>query len=228
MLSPIKSTKIYKKVMDQIKDIVTNGELKRGDKLPSERDLGEQLQVSRTSVREALKALETLGLIEVRHGEGNYIKDNFEDSLLEPLSIVFLLLGSKTCEILELRKIIEPETAALAAKNITTEQLLELREIADELNNTEDIHTSISLDRTFHNKIAEASGNSLISTIMFAVSSLIENYIENSKMHTLNKEIVKIHHEEICHALETHNATEAAIAVKKHLEIVNQSSLCNL
>lgn len=218
MLNPIKNTKIYEKVMEQIKQLVKEGKLNRGDKLPSERDLSDQLQVSRTSVREALRALETLGLVEARHGEGNFINDNLENSLLEPLSIVFLLLGSKSEEILELRKILEPETAAIAAKNITSAQIAELKKLADELNNTESVETSAFLDKQFHYKIAEASGNLLISTIMFSLSSLIEEYIENSQIHTFNKDLVKVHHEEICRALETHDCTAASEAVKKHLE----------
>ncbi len=219
MLSPVKSTKIYEMVMEQIKDIVKKGEVKSGDKLPPERYLSEKLEVSRSSIREALKTLQILGLIETRHGDGNFINSNFENNLLEPLSIVFLLLGSKSSDVLELRKIIEPETAALAARNITKEQLKELREIANELNNTSDIETCASLDKKFHYKIAQASGNHLISTVMFSISSLIEKYIENSKAHTFNKELVKIHHEEICRALEIHNAAVVAAAVRKHLEL---------
>jgi DNA-binding FadR family transcriptional regulator len=219
MLSPVKSTKIYEMVMEQIKDIVKKGEVKSGDKLPPERYLSEKLEVSRSSIREALKTLQILGLIETRHGDGNFINSNFENNLLEPLSIVFLLLGSKSSDVLELRKIIEPETAALAARNITKEQLKELREITNKLNNASDVETCASLDKKFHYKIAQASGNHLISTVMFSISSLIEKYIENSKIHTFNKELVKIHHEEICRALETHNAAEVAVAVKRHLEL---------
>lgn len=219
MLSPVKSVKIYEMVMEQIKDIVKRGELQRGDKLPSERDLSEKLGVSRASVREALRALQMLGLIESRHGEGNFINENFENSLLEPLSIVFLLLGSKSENILELRKIIEPETAALAAKNISNEQLNELKGIMNEINNSTDAEICASLDKKFHYKIAQASGNNLISTIMFSVSSLVEKYIENSKIHTLNKVLVKDQHEEIWRALKTHDGVAAASAVKKHLEL---------
>jgi len=219
MLSPVKSTKVYEMVMEQIKDLVKKGELKSGDRLPSERELCEKLEVSRASIREALKALQMLGLIETKHGEGNFINENFENSLLEPLSTVFLLLGSKSESVLELRKIIEPETAVLAAKNITNEQLIELKEIMEELNNTSDAEACASLDKRFHYKIAQASGNHLISTIMFSVSSLIEKYIENSKINTLNKTLVKTQHEEIYRALETHNGIAAATAVKKHLEL---------
>jgi len=219
MLSPVKSTKIYEIVMEQIKNVVKKGELKSGDKLPSERDLSEKLEVSRASVREALKALQMLGLIESKHGEGNFINSNFENSLLEPLSIIFLLLGSKNEDVLELRKIIEPETAALAAKNITDKQLIELKEIMIQLNSTSDIETCASLEKKFHYEIAKASGNLLISNIMFSVSSLIEKHIENSKMHTLNKALVEIQHEEIYIALETHNSDAAASSMKKHLEL---------
>ncbi|MDP4178382.1 MAG: FadR/GntR family transcriptional regulator [Bacillota bacterium] len=221
MLNPIKSTKIYEKVMEEIKDLVKKGDLKKGDKLPSERDLSEQLQVSRTSVREALRILEMFGFIEVRHGEGNFINDNLENSFLEPLSVIFLLLGSKSEEVLELRKIIEPETAALAAKNITNEQLIDLRKIEHELSNTEDNEIRISLDKRFHYKIAEASQNLLISTMMFSISSLIENYIENSKVHTFNKIKIDIQHKEILKALEIHDSFAAASAVKKHLEFIS-------
>jgi len=218
MLSPVKNTKIYEMVMEQIKDLVKKGELKSGDRLPSERELCEKLEVSRASIREALKALQMLGLIETKHGEGNFINENFENSLLEPLSIVFLLLGSKSEDVLELRKVIEPETAALAAKNITDGQLIELKEIMEELNNNSDVDTCASLDKKFHYKIAQASGNNLISTIMFSISSLIEECIENSKIHTFNKTLVRAQHEEIWRTLETHNCSAAATAVKKHLE----------
>lgn len=219
MLSPVKSTKIYEIVIEQIKEIVKRGELKSGDKLPSERDLCEKLEVSRASVREALKSLQMLGLIESKHGEGNFINENFENSLLEPLSIVFLLLGSKSEDVLELRKIIEPETAAIAAKNITDEQLIELKEIMDELNNNSDIEACAILDKKFHYKIAQATGNHLISTIMFSISSLVEKYIENSKVHTINKILVKNHHEEIWRALKDRDSNAASIAAQKHLEL---------
>lgn len=219
MLSPVKITKVYEMVMEQIKDIVKKGELKSGDKLPSERELSEKLEVSRASIREALKALQILGLIETKHGDGNFINNNFENSLLEPLSIVFMLIGSKSSDVLELRKILEPATAMLAANNITIDQITELREIAEQLNNTSDVEICASLDKKFHYKIAQASGNQLISTVMFSISSLVEKYIENSKIHDSNKEIVKIHHEEICRALEMHDTVAVANAVKKHLEL---------
>ena len=131
MFSPIKNTKVYEQVIVQIKDMIDKGTLKKGDKLPSERKLVEQLQVSRASIREALRALEVIGLIECRQGEGNYIKTSFQDNLFEPLSIMFMLEGSNPEAIWELRKIMEVEAAGLASKRITDEQLKELKEITE-------------------------------------------------------------------------------------------------
>lgn len=219
MLNPVKNTKVYEVIMEQIKDIVKKGELKSGDRLPSERELADKLEVSRTSVREALKALTMLGLIESKHGEGNFIRSNFEDSLLEPLSILFLLIGSKNEDIIELRRILEPEAAALAAENITESELRELKEIMEELNNSLDGEISAELDKKFHYKIAQASGNHLISTIMFSISSLIEKYIDSSHIHDMNKQVVKIQHEEIYMALESQDPKRASECVKKHLEL---------
>lgn len=221
MLSPIKNTKIYEKIIEQIKDLVRKGELKSGDRLPSERDLSEQLQVSRTSVREALRALEMLGLVESKQGEGNFINCNFEKSLLEPLSIVFMLTGSNADEILELRKIIEPQAAALAAKKITEQQLQEITEISNELNNSDDGEISAELDKKFHYKIMQASGNLLISNIMFSVSSLVESYIKNTKINITDKSSVKKYHEEIYSALQKHDPIAAADAMKEHFKFLD-------
>ena len=217
MLTPIKSEKGYKIIMKQIKDIVKSGELKRGDKLPSERELALRLNVSRTSVREAIKALETLGLVESKHGGGNYIKNDFEDILLEPLSIAFMLLGSNNSEILELRKVIEPEVASMAAKNSTENEIKELENIIEKLSNTTDSKICASLDKEFHYVIAKASKNHLLSTIVFSVSSLIEEYIDESKMYEIDREKVINDHKIILEAIISHDSKKAFIESKNHL-----------
>ncbi|MDY4078108.1 MAG: FadR/GntR family transcriptional regulator [Clostridium sp.] len=217
MLTPIKNVKVYEIIMNQIKDIVRSGELKRGDKLPSERDLALKLNVSRTSVREAIKALETLGLIESKHGEGNYIRSDFEDILLEPLSIVFMLIGSDKNEILQLRNAIEPEVAKIAAENITNDEIEKLEDIIEKLSKTKDSKECASLDKEFHYTIAKASKNHLLSTIIFSVSSLIEEYIDESKIYDDKKEEVIKEHRKILKALKEHNKDEAFNEAKRHL-----------
>lgn len=218
MLTPIKSDKVYEIIMKQIKELVKSGEFKCGDKLPSERELAEKLNVSRTSVREALKALETLGLIESKHGGGNYIKNNFENILLEPLSIAFLLIGHKNLEVLELRRIIEPKASSLAAKNINDEELIEIKKILDEIKKTSDCKLCAKLDKEFHSAIAKASKNHLLFVIISSLSSLIEEYIEDSDIYKNNKSRINSEHENILKALENHDAENAFLYAEKHLK----------
>jgi len=228
MFSPIKNTKVYEQVIDQIRNMIDEGTLKNGDKLPSERNLVEQLQVSRASIREALRALEVIGLIECRQGEGSYIKASFQDNLFEPLSIMFMLEGSNQEEIWELRKILEVEASGLAAKRITIEQLNELSEITKRFMNSEGEEESISaeIDKEFHYKIAECSGNILIFNILRTVSILVDHFIVDARKlilkHQGNKEILFSQHNEIYLSIEKHDPAAARQTMRTHLDFANK------
>ncbi|MGH4050929.1 MAG: FadR/GntR family transcriptional regulator [Clostridium sp.] len=226
MFIPIKNTKVYEQVIDQIKNMIDKGTLKKGDKLPSERNLVQQLQVSRASIREALRALEVIGLIECRQGEGSYIKASFEDNLFEPLSIMFMLEGSNQEEIWELRKIMEVEAAGLASKRITEKQLKELKEIIQEFINCEDEDTSAEIDKRFHYKIAESSGNVLIFDILKTVSTLVDHFIVDARklilVHKGNKEILFSQHNEVYLSLERHSSADSRQAMRVHLDFANK------
>jgi len=234
MFSPIKNTKVYEQVIDQIKDMIEKGTLKKGDRLPSERGLVEQLKVSRASIREALRALEVIGLIECRQGEGSYIKASFQDNLFEPLSIMFMLEGRNPEEIWELRKILEVEASGLAAKRITSDQLNELSEITKRFMNSDNEDINAEIDKEFHYKIAECSGNVLIFNILRTVSTLVDHFIKDARklilMHQGNKEILLSQHKEIYLAIEKHSSAEARQAMRVHLDFSNKykSNINNL
>ncbi len=227
MFTAIKTTKVYEQVIEQIKEMVSNGTLKRGDKLPSERELSVQLGVSRASIREALRALEVIGLLDCRQGEGNFIKENFGDSLFEPLSIMFMLNKSEPQEVFELRTIIEVETAALAAKLITEEELKELKQLIDMMKNCEDEDQQSKLDKDFHYNIAKASKNFLILTILNTVSTLIDSLIKDARLQILknesNKNVIDYHHERIYNALTKRDSQEASTIMRMHMELVNEN-----
>lgn len=226
MDAPVKNTKVYEQVIEKIKEMIVSGKLKKGDKLPPERELVDQLQASRASIREALKALQIIGLIESRQGGGNYIRESFEGSLFEPLSIMFSLQNSRPEEILELRKIIEVETAALAAKNINDEELIEIKGIIDQIKESYDEELNAKLDKELHYKIANASGNFLVVVILTAVSSLVDSFIKDARKRILtqveNREILIEHHENLYNALIDHNKGRAAEVMRKHLDFVNE------
>lgn len=184
MFSPIKSTKVYEQVIEQIQGMIANGDLKKGDKLPSERQLAEQLGVSRTSVREALRALQIIGLIEVRQGDGNFITESFDHCLFEPLSALFMLQESRPQEIVDLRRVIEVETATLAAQRITDEEIKELGELINQLkllSEAQDEKNSVKVDKEFHYRIARASKNYLLLNILNVISALMDNFIEDAR-----------------------------------------------
>ncbi|MGH4140760.1 FadR/GntR family transcriptional regulator [Clostridium sp.] len=226
MFSPIKNTKVYEQVIEQIKDMIDKGTLKKGDKLPSERKLVEQLEVSRASIREALRALEVIGLIECKQGEGNYIKTSFQDNLFEPLSIMFMLEGSDPDAIWELRKIMEVEAAGLASKRITVEQLKELKEITEKFMNSSDESVNAEIDKQFHYKIAECSGNVLIFNILKTVSTLVDHFIVDARKlilaHKENKEVLFNQHNQIYLSMEKHSSAEARKAMREHLDFANR------
>ncbi|MFT5873393.1 MAG: GntR family transcriptional repressor for pyruvate dehydrogenase complex [Clostridium sp.] len=226
MFSPIRNTKVYEQVIDQIKEMIDKGTLKKGDKLPSERNLVEQLKVSRTSIREALRALEVIGLIECRQGEGSYIKASFQDNLFEPLSIMFMLEGSNPEEIWELRKIMEVEASGLAAKRITSVQLKELKVITQKLKDCEEEDVNAEIDKEFHYKIAECSGNILIYNILRTVSTLVDHFIVDARKLILeepgNKPILFTQHNEVYLAMEKHSSAAARQAMRDHLDFANK------
>ncbi|GAA0737343.1 FadR/GntR family transcriptional regulator [Clostridium oceanicum] len=226
MFTEIKSTRIYEQVIDQIKEMVVTGKLRKGDKLPSERELTSKLGVSRSSIREAIRVLEVIGIVSCKQGDGNFIRTDFENILFEPLSIMFLLNKSSEREIFELRRVIEVETAGLAAKNITIKQLQEIRLILDDMEKTEDEDLKIKLDKKFHYKIAKASNNFLIVTVLNTISELIDSFIKDARAKILEtrkeKNIIETHHEEIYDGLVNRDSKKCSEAMRKHMKMISE------
>lgn len=224
MFTPVKNTKVYEQVIEQIKYMIVSGELKKGDRLPPERELVERLQVSRTSVREALRALQIIGLVECRQGGGNFIRERFEDNLIEPLSLMFTLQNSRNAEILELRRVLEVETASLAAKNISEDELKALGDIISKMKSQPDENDNVVLDKEFHYIIAGASRNNLIVSILTAVSSLMDSFIKEAREAIINrdenKETLLEHHEMIYEALADHDVKKAGKVMEEHMNMI--------
>src|SRR5439155_4866644 len=125
-VAPIKSTRIYQEIVRQVKQMIAEGRLESGDQLPAERELAEKFVVGRSSVREALRALESLGLVEIRPGEGTFVREVSVESLIEPLALVMASQREAIGELFEARRMIEPALAALAARRATPEELHEM------------------------------------------------------------------------------------------------------
>ncbi|MBK8741497.1 MAG: FadR family transcriptional regulator [Betaproteobacteria bacterium] len=161
-LDAIEPHRLYRQIADRIGALIAGGEYPPGTRLPPERDLAAQLQVSRTSVREALIALELGGLIDIRMGSGIYVRDQ------RGAAMHLVGQGDKATgpfEQLRARWLIEGQTAALAAKNASLDDVAALRELSSQMREYRP-HSRDVPDRLFHVRIAEASGNSVLALVV--------------------------------------------------------------
>jgi GntR family transcriptional repressor for pyruvate dehydrogenase complex len=180
-LAPIKSTRIYEEIVRQVKTMIAEGRLKGGDRLPPERDLAEKFVVSRTSVREALRALESLGLVEIRPGEGTFIREMSVEALVEPLALLMVSQREATGELFEARRLLEPALAALAATRATPEEMQEMERILEEqAREVAADRTGLAQDAQFHAAIGAASHNRAITRIAHAIIDLLAQSREDS------------------------------------------------
>ena len=174
MFIKVKTKKVYMKIVEQIRDLIKEGRLKPGDKLPPEQILAEKFGTSRPSVREALSALEILGITESRGGKGNFIKDNLNTSLYEQ-EFRELEEEESPFEILEARKAVETEIVGLAAKKATKEDIVSIRESLDKMKSAmTNIPGIMEFDREFHINIAKAAHNSLLFSMMTYLADLLK------------------------------------------------------
>ncbi|WP_085028683.1 FadR/GntR family transcriptional regulator [Ensifer aridi] len=171
--------------LDYITKEIANGNLRAGDKLPNEKDLAEQLGISRTPIREAMKTLAVAGLIDIRHGHGSYVREEKGAPAL-PLNLFQLYLQDSTPEMLmELRDIFDRNCSELAAQRRTDEDLARMRECIDRLKAlTEQPNASLDdmlqADLDFHRAIYEATGNKLIMTVAEFVLNMVAPWVRKS------------------------------------------------
>src|SRR5438034_4247731 len=217
-LGPIKSTRIYEEIVRQVKQLIAEGRLKSGDQLPPERDLAEKFVVSRTSVREALRALESLGFVEIRPGEGTFVREMSVDSLVGPLALVMTAQREAIGELFEARRVLEPAIASLAASRATPEEIQEMKRILDD--QAREIgggKTGLAQDAAFHEAIGTAAHNRAITRIVHALMDLLaqsrEEAISTPGRPTRSHE----DHRRILDAIPAKNAAAAERAMRDHI-----------
>lgn len=169
----VKTKKKYEEVCEILHEKIRAGKLKPGDRLDSVDYLAEQLQVSRSAVREALSALKAMGLIEIKQGSGTFVKQFPEQKIDFPLSTSILAHKENVPHLLEIRKIIEVGTVVRAARNRTEEDIERLQSILEKMKIAQgDGELGEKIDFEFHMAIADASHNPLIPNLLNQVSGL--------------------------------------------------------
>jgi GntR family transcriptional regulator, transcriptional repressor for pyruvate dehydrogenase complex len=157
--------------IEKIKAMITSGALRAGDRLPREADLAAQLGLSRSSLREAVRALSLVNILDVRRGDGTYVTSLAPNLLLEALSFMVDFHRDDTVlEFLRVRRILEPAATAMAAERITAEQSEELRALLDSLGPDPDADALVANDLEFHRRIAACSGNAVLCSLLETLS----------------------------------------------------------
>lgn len=217
-VGPVKSTRIYEEIVRQIKAMIAEGRLQSGDRLPPERDLAEKFVVSRTSVREALRALESLGLVEIRPGEGTFVREVSVDALVAPLALVMASGREAIAELFEARSILEPAIAGLAARRATPEEIEEMARILDaQAREIEAGRTGLPQDAEFHAAIAAAAHNRAISRLVHGIMDLLTQSREESLSAAGRPTRSHEDHRRVLEAIRRRDAEGAERAMREHL-----------
>jgi len=203
--------------------LVADGQLKSGDRLPPERDLAERFTVSRTSVREALRALEGTGLIEIRPGEGAFVREVSVEALIEPLALVILAQREGIAELYEARRLLEPPIAALAARRASPDELAELTRVLDEqAREVAAGRTGLAQDAAFHTTIAHSTHNRAITRIVTTLMDLLAQSREESLQTPGRPQRSHQDHRRILRAIQGRDDQGAERAMLAHLVAVER------
>ncbi|HCB47979.1 MAG TPA: FadR family transcriptional regulator [Chloroflexi bacterium] len=215
----VQSERLSEQINRQLLETITAGHYQQGDQLPSERDLAEMFGVSRAAVREALRSLSSKGIISIRQGRGTTVNSVEEWNSLDP-DVLMLMHGDKVfSQLIEVRQIIEPELAALAARNITPEELEELR-LATDLPEEDTIEEHVERDTAFHQLIAKASRNQVLLIVLTSISPLLSE--SRRRTFVVPGELARARkwHQTIYAAIEAGDAEASRKAMAKHMKQV--------
>jgi len=226
MLRAIKKIRIHEEVVTQIHDLIRQGRFRAGDQLPSERELAETFKVSRTSVREALRALETQGLIVSRTGMGNFVADLPIESLVAPLAKLLIQEKDALADIFEMRKLIEPHIASLAAERATETHIERMKRMLErQCQAVERGGTGVEADAEFHFAIGQATQNQALEKLVFGLMELLSRSREESLQPPDRRTASIESHQMILSAIERHDKRRAHKAMLQHIEQGEESVL---
>jgi len=234
-IRPIRTKKLYEEVAEELKRMIREGELKPGDRLASVKELAEAFNVGRSAVREALSALQAMGLVEMRQGEGTFVRNYDPSALVQPIAAAVLMNREDICAFLEVRKILEVGAAGLAATRRTEEDLAHmeeaLREMEASLGSCEELGEQA--DVRFHLAVARATKNRILIKLMNTIADTMQEtmresrrlwlYTEEATAERLYREHVRIYE-----AIRAQDAPLAQQRMLAHLvkveEVLNQAA----
>ncbi|MEV7575418.1 FadR/GntR family transcriptional regulator [Pseudarthrobacter sp. NPDC089323] len=207
----------------------TSGDIAPGTRLPAERQLAASLGVGRSAVREALAALEILGIVVVRPGSGTYLRDGVSELLPRTLSWGLMLGAPRTRELVELRSGLEVQAAQLAAERVTDEALERMRANLDTMAATlDDLAAFVEADAAFHREIAAASGNQVLQELLQSIRSLLRIWVDRALTDEGHAAAALKEHTEIHRALEARDPAAVTASMQSHMDTASRRLLLGL
>ena len=226
----VRTFRLYEQIVQQIEELILSGVLKPGDQLPAERDLAQRFGVSRTAVREAVKCLREKGLLEAFSGKGTFVTNSTSQAIRQSLDLMTRIgqLEGLT-HLVELRQILEPEIAGLAATRMDDQLLTTMREaVATMDNNLQDPDAYIEADLDFHLAMAEAAGNPLVLSLLDSIVGLLREQRLRIFRVDGGPERGQFHHKRILEAIERRSPEAARELMRAHLQQVHEDSTAAL
>ncbi|MGB8590298.1 MAG: FadR/GntR family transcriptional regulator [Candidatus Acidiferrales bacterium] len=226
MYKVVQTSRLYEQIVQQIEDSILKGALKEGDQLPAERELAQQFGVSRTAVREAVKALREKGLVEAFPGRGTFITDGTTQAIRQSLDLM-IKIGQPEgfIHLAEVRQILEPEIAALAATRVEEQHLAAMREAIAVMDTAmKDADAYIEADLDFHLSLAEAAANPLILSLIDSIVGLLREQRMRIFRVEGGPDRGQHHHKRILEAVEHRDSEGARQAMRAHLQQVLKDS----
>ena len=213
---------------EAILSMLASGEYRPGDRLPTEGELTEQLAVSRVTLREALKRLNTMGVVTIRQGDGTYVRDPDVKNVLRPVISGMVVRNLSIEELYDARLFIEVGMVRLAAKNRKEEDVEELRKILSEMKKTLEPFDSPEfsvLDGRFHETIGEISGNRVLLSAYTSLRELIHYYISQTNISFETAKTSMIHHVQILEYIESGEEHLAGVTMEQHVDHAKRALL---
>jgi GntR family transcriptional repressor for pyruvate dehydrogenase complex len=222
----VATSRLYEQIVNQIEQSIITGQLKPGDQLPPERELAQTFGVSRTAVREAVKALREKGLVEAHPGRGTFITDGTSQAIRQSLDrMVKIGQAGGPARLIEIRQILEPEIAARAALRASDKDVAALREAFAAMEAAgDDADRYIEADLDFHLVLAETVDNPIVLALIDSIVVLLrEHRVHMFHVHG-GPERGQFHHRRILEAVERHDADAARRAMQAHLQQVTEDT----
>ena len=206
--------------------MILSGELKPGEKLPPEREFAEKLEVSRNSVREAIRIMDMMGIVSSQQGSGNYVTCEFQKSITETMAMMFAMDQVNDKQISQVRYSLEVLAFTLALDRVREEDLAKMEECVEKLDKNGDSKNNATLDKIIHYTLARASGNQLLIDILEACSDVFDIFIEDMRYGILKNENRKTElnecHRHLVDALREGDREKGLQALKWHFEMIDE------